>query len=203
MISRVTAYALLARRALAVQGLVYGRDYEMKAVGNRGGCARSCSMSHARWRRSQPPFSAEALMHGMKSLGRSDMWSSSRRRLRDAELGATRTGAVAFIRSYGGITALDKLARRHRDAREADVGAQARSVALNLPPRRPCSCAIPHSGSAGMRGRVRREWRTCSPFAPKRKGRGAQILLSARSSTSFLLRSDARVGAGTWKRRER
>jgi ABC-type nitrate/sulfonate/bicarbonate transport system substrate-binding protein len=68
-----TAYALLARKVLAEQGLQYGRDYQMRPVGNGAKRLRALkedpTLAGAIL---NPPFSAEALLAGMRSLGSLD-----------------------------------------------------------------------------------------------------------------------------------
>lgn len=66
-----TAYALLARKMLAQRGLVYQFDYQMNPVGNasRRLAAMLASTDNAGGVLN-PPFSAEAQMQGLRSLGR-------------------------------------------------------------------------------------------------------------------------------------
>lgn len=103
--SPVTAYALLARRALAQHGLVYGVDYDMKPVGNGSRRLRALLQdSSLAGAVLNPPFSAEALMHGMKSLGRlNDMlgpYQAGGAYVMRDWANAHRDGLVAFIRGY-------------------------------------------------------------------------------------------------------
>ncbi len=66
-----TAYALLARKMLAAQGLTYGVDYQMRPVGN--GFHRVAAMLESTDNAGavlNPPFTAQAKAAGMKSLGR-------------------------------------------------------------------------------------------------------------------------------------
>jgi ABC-type nitrate/sulfonate/bicarbonate transport system substrate-binding protein len=68
-----TAYALLARKVLAEHGLQFGRDYQLRAVGN--GAKRLRALKEDRTLAGailNPPFSAEALLAGMVSLGSLD-----------------------------------------------------------------------------------------------------------------------------------
>ncbi len=68
-----TAYALLARKILAGRGLTLGRDYELRAVGN--GSKRLHALKSDPTLAGailNPPFSAEALLVGMRSLGSLD-----------------------------------------------------------------------------------------------------------------------------------
>jgi ABC-type nitrate/sulfonate/bicarbonate transport system substrate-binding protein len=68
-----TAYALLARKVLAERGLEFGRDYQLRAVGNGAKRLRALkedpTLAGAIL---NPPFSAEALLAGMRSLGSLD-----------------------------------------------------------------------------------------------------------------------------------
>jgi ABC-type nitrate/sulfonate/bicarbonate transport system substrate-binding protein len=66
-----TAYALLARKMLAREGLAYGVDYAFRAVGNgaRRLKAMIADVDNA-GAVLNPPFSAEAQLRGMRSLGR-------------------------------------------------------------------------------------------------------------------------------------
>jgi ABC-type nitrate/sulfonate/bicarbonate transport system substrate-binding protein len=68
-----TAYALLARKVLAERGLELGRDYQLRAVGNGAKRLRALkedpTLAGAIL---NPPFSAEALLAGMRSLGSLD-----------------------------------------------------------------------------------------------------------------------------------
>jgi ABC-type nitrate/sulfonate/bicarbonate transport system substrate-binding protein len=68
-----TAYALLARKILAEHGLQFGRDYQLRAVGNGAQRLRALkedpTLAGAIL---NPPFSAEALLAGMNSLGSLD-----------------------------------------------------------------------------------------------------------------------------------
>jgi ABC-type nitrate/sulfonate/bicarbonate transport system substrate-binding protein len=66
-----TAYALLARKMLAQHGLVYDVDYRLKPVGNAS--RRLAAMIESTDNAGgvlNPPFSAEAQLRGMRSLGR-------------------------------------------------------------------------------------------------------------------------------------
>ena len=66
-----TAYALLARKMLAQRGLVYQVDYQLKPVGNAS--RRLKAMLESRDNAGgvlNPPFSAEAQLRGLRSLGR-------------------------------------------------------------------------------------------------------------------------------------
>jgi ABC-type nitrate/sulfonate/bicarbonate transport system substrate-binding protein len=68
-----TAYALLARKLLATHGLLLDRDYAFRAVGN--GSARLRALKHDESLAGailNPPFSAEAQLFGLRSLGRLD-----------------------------------------------------------------------------------------------------------------------------------
>ncbi|HET7679987.1 MAG TPA: ABC transporter substrate-binding protein [Xanthobacteraceae bacterium] len=68
-----TAYALLARKVLAEHGLQFGRDYQLRPVGN--GAKRLRALQEDRTLAGailNPPFSAEALLAGMVSLGSLD-----------------------------------------------------------------------------------------------------------------------------------
>lgn len=103
--SPFTAYALLARRALARHGLVYGRDYTMKPVGN--GARRLKALLADRSLAGavlNPPFSAEALMNGLKSLGRlNDMlgpYQAGGAYAMRSWANANRTSVVAYIEGY-------------------------------------------------------------------------------------------------------
>lgn len=103
--SPVTAYALLARRALGQHGLVYGKDYQMKAVGN--GSRRLRALLQDRTLAGavlNPPFSAEALMSGMKSLGRlNDIlgpYQAGGAYVMRPWANAHRADLVAYIRAY-------------------------------------------------------------------------------------------------------
>ncbi len=66
-----TAYALLARKMLAQHGLTYNVDYTFKPVGNAGRRLKAMiddpMIAGAVL---NPPFSAEAQLRGMRSLGR-------------------------------------------------------------------------------------------------------------------------------------
>lgn len=66
-----TAYALLARKMLAQHGLTYNVDYNFKSVGNAGRRLKAMiddpMIAGAVL---NPPFSAEAQLRGMRSLGR-------------------------------------------------------------------------------------------------------------------------------------
>jgi ABC-type nitrate/sulfonate/bicarbonate transport system substrate-binding protein len=68
-----TAYALLARKVLAQHGLQLARDYQLRAVGNGAKRLRALkedpTLAGAIL---NPPFSAEALLAGMHSLGSLD-----------------------------------------------------------------------------------------------------------------------------------
>jgi ABC-type nitrate/sulfonate/bicarbonate transport system substrate-binding protein len=68
-----TAYALLARKVLAGHGLEFGRDYQLRSVGNGARRLRAlkedATLAGAIL---NPPFSAEALLAGMRSLGSLD-----------------------------------------------------------------------------------------------------------------------------------
>ncbi|MBX9761402.1 MAG: ABC transporter substrate-binding protein [Beijerinckiaceae bacterium] len=103
--SPFTAYALLARRALSRQGLSYNVDYQMKAIGN--GSRRLRALLEDRTLAGavlNPPFSAEALMSGMKSLGRlNDMlgpYQAGGAYVMRPWANANRSALVAFIRGY-------------------------------------------------------------------------------------------------------
>lgn len=103
--SPFTAYALLARRALAQNGLVYERDYAMKPVGN--GARRLKALLTDRTIAGavlNPPFSAEALMHGLKSLGRlNDMlgpYQAGGAYVMRSWAQANRASVVAYIQGY-------------------------------------------------------------------------------------------------------
>jgi len=66
-----TAYALLARKVLSQHGLTYNVDYTFKSVGNAG--RRLKAMINDPMIAGavlNPPFSAEAQIRGMRSLGR-------------------------------------------------------------------------------------------------------------------------------------
>jgi len=68
-----TAYALLARKVLAQHGLVFGKDYQMRAVGNGAKRLRALKEdSGLAGAILNPPFSAEAVLSGMRSLGSLD-----------------------------------------------------------------------------------------------------------------------------------
>src|SRR5687767_10435633 len=68
-----TAYALLARKVLAQHGLAFGKDYQMRAVGNGAKRLRALKDdSGLAGAILNPPFSAEALLSGMRSLGSLD-----------------------------------------------------------------------------------------------------------------------------------
>ena len=68
-----TAYALLARKVLAERGLQLGKNYQLRAVGNGAKRLRALkddpTLAGAIL---NPPFSAEALLAGMHSLGSLD-----------------------------------------------------------------------------------------------------------------------------------
>ena len=68
-----TAYALLARKVLAEHGLQFGKDYQLRAVGNGAQRLRALkedpTLAGAIL---NPPFSSEALLAGMRSLGALD-----------------------------------------------------------------------------------------------------------------------------------
>ena len=66
-----TAYALQARKLLATAGLKAGEDYQLKPIGNAG--LRFKAMVEDRNNAGavmNPPFSSEAKLKGMRSLGR-------------------------------------------------------------------------------------------------------------------------------------
>ena len=65
-----TAYALQARRLLAKAGLICGEDYEIQAVGNAG-LRLKAMLRDIRFGGAvlNPPFSSEAQLRGMRSLG--------------------------------------------------------------------------------------------------------------------------------------
>ena len=66
-----TAYALLARKILASAGLEAGKDYQIRSIGNAS--MRFRAMLDDRFNAGgvmNPPFSSEAKLRGMKSLGR-------------------------------------------------------------------------------------------------------------------------------------
>ncbi len=66
-----TAYALLARKLLSQAGLRAGEDYEIRPIGNAG--RRFKAMIEDPFNAGgvmNPPFSSEAKLRGMKSLGR-------------------------------------------------------------------------------------------------------------------------------------
>lgn len=68
-----TAYALLARKILAGRGLTLGRDYELRAVGNGSKRLRALKSDPTlAGAILNPPFSAEARLVGMRSLGSLD-----------------------------------------------------------------------------------------------------------------------------------
>jgi ABC-type nitrate/sulfonate/bicarbonate transport system substrate-binding protein len=68
-----TAYALLARKVLAEHGLQFGRDYQLRPVGNGAKRLRALKEdSTLAGAILNPPFSAEALLAGMVSLGSLD-----------------------------------------------------------------------------------------------------------------------------------
>ncbi len=68
-----TAYALLARKVLAQHGLQFGRDYQLRSVGNGAKRLRALKEdSTLAGAILNPPFSAEALLAGMRSLGSLD-----------------------------------------------------------------------------------------------------------------------------------
>jgi ABC-type nitrate/sulfonate/bicarbonate transport system substrate-binding protein len=68
-----TAYALLARKILAQHGLQLGRDYQFKPVGNGSRRLKALKVdSTLAGAILNPPFSAEALLAGMHSLGALD-----------------------------------------------------------------------------------------------------------------------------------
>jgi ABC-type nitrate/sulfonate/bicarbonate transport system substrate-binding protein len=65
-----TAYALLARKLLARAGLKPGEDYQIKPIGNAGMRFRALLDDNANAGAvMNPPFSSEAVLRGMKSLG--------------------------------------------------------------------------------------------------------------------------------------
>jgi len=68
-----TAYALLLRKVLAANGLEHDKDYRLQAIGNGSKRLRAllqdATLAGAIL---NPPFSAEALLSGMRSLGRLD-----------------------------------------------------------------------------------------------------------------------------------
>lgn len=68
-----TAYALLARKVLAERGLELGRNYQLRTVGNGAKRLRALkedpTLAGAIL---NPPFTAEALLAGMRSLGSLD-----------------------------------------------------------------------------------------------------------------------------------
>lgn len=66
-----TAYALQARKLLARAGLKFDVDYHIKPIGNAGLRLRALLDSNEfSGAVMNPPFSSEALLRGMKSLGR-------------------------------------------------------------------------------------------------------------------------------------
>ncbi|MDB5649440.1 MAG: transporter substrate-binding protein [Hyphomicrobiales bacterium] len=66
-----TAYALLARKMLAQHGLTYNVDYKLRPVGNASRRLAAMIESHDNAGGVlNPPFSAEAQLRGMRSLGR-------------------------------------------------------------------------------------------------------------------------------------
>jgi len=68
-----TAYALLARKVLADHGLQLGRDYQLKPVGNGAKRLRALKSDDTlAGAILNPPFSAEAQLAGMHSLGALD-----------------------------------------------------------------------------------------------------------------------------------
>jgi ABC-type nitrate/sulfonate/bicarbonate transport system substrate-binding protein len=68
-----TAYALLLRKVLAANGLEKDKDYQLSAIGNGSKRLRAL-LQDATFSGAilNPPFSAEALLSGMRSLGRLD-----------------------------------------------------------------------------------------------------------------------------------
>ncbi len=68
-----TAYALLARKVLAEHGLQFERDYQLRPVGNGAKRLRALKADSAlAGAILNPPFSAEAQLAGMHSLGALD-----------------------------------------------------------------------------------------------------------------------------------
>ena len=68
-----TAYALLARKVLAEHGLQFGKDYQLRPVGNGAKRLRALKEdSTLAGAILNPPFSSEALLAGMRSLGSLD-----------------------------------------------------------------------------------------------------------------------------------
>ena len=128
--SPFTAYALLARRALARHGLVYERDYTMKPVGN-GARRLKALLADASLAGAvlNPPFSAEATMNGLKSLGRlNDMlgpyqaggafamraWANANRELVVAYI-AGYVKSLRWIRSAASTAACESMLSRKLD----------------------------------------------------------------------------------------
>ena len=66
-----TAYALLARKILAGAGLEAGKDYQIKPIGNASMRLKAMlDDPHNAGGVMNPPFSSQAKLRGMKSLGR-------------------------------------------------------------------------------------------------------------------------------------
>ena len=90
-----TAYALLVRKVLAEHDLVLDRDYRLLAVGNGAkrlhALKKDASLAGAIL---NPPFSAEALLAGMRSLGSLDDL-----------VGAYQAGGAFAMRSWAGANA--------------------------------------------------------------------------------------------------
>ena len=129
-----TAYALLARKVLAQHGLQFGRDYQLRSVGNGGKRLRALKEdSTLAGAILNPPFSAEALLAGMRSLGSLDDLAGPYQAGGAFTLRAWADGNAAIIERYiaGYLNALEWLGD---DAnRGAAVGLLQRRLGLAAP----------------------------------------------------------------------
>jgi len=129
-----TAYALLARKILAERGLHLDRDYQLRSVGNGAKRLRALkedpTLAGAIL---NPPFSAEALLAGMRSLGSLDDLIGPYQAGGGFALRAWAEGNAGTVERYiaGYLTSLDWL--RDRANQNAAVDLLRQRLGLNEP----------------------------------------------------------------------
>jgi ABC-type nitrate/sulfonate/bicarbonate transport system substrate-binding protein len=119
-----TAYALLARKVLAENGLQLGKDYQLRPVGNGAKRVRAlkedATLAGAIL---NPPFSAEALLAGMHSLGSLDDL-----------VGPYQAGGAFALRAWadGNAEIVERYIAGYLNALEWTVEKENRSAAIDL-----------------------------------------------------------------------
>lgn len=129
-----TAYALLARKVLAEHGLEFGRDYQLRSVGNGAKRLRALKEdSTLAGAILNPPFSAEALLAGMRSLGSLDDLVGPYQAGGAFALRAWATSNAADVERYiaGYLNALEWL--RNGQTQDAAVDLLRRRLGLSAP----------------------------------------------------------------------